>query len=89
MPHSDEVLAFTISKNQSQVLSFRDPFIGPHRALKFGKLMKPPAMQAGLVSRKMTFRDIFTWPLTGSLFGLVLIDCRGISGRMGPVGKTA
>ena len=64
-------------------------FIRPHRALKFGQLMKTPAMQAGLVSRKLTFRDIFTWPLTGSLFVLVLVDCSTESCRMEQVGKAA
>ena len=35
-------------------------FIRPHMALKFGKETRTPAMQAGIVSRKLTFRDIFT-----------------------------
>jgi len=35
-------------------------FIRPHSALKFGKEIRTPAMQAGIVSRKLTFRDIFT-----------------------------
>ncbi len=34
-------------------------FIRPHMALKFGRLFKTPAMQAGLTSRPLTFRDIF------------------------------
>jgi IS1 family transposase len=34
-------------------------FIRPHRALKFGKNTRTPAMQAGLVSRRLRFRDIF------------------------------
>ena len=62
-------------------------FIRPYRALKFGRLMKTPAMQAGLVSRKLTLRDIFTWPLTGSLFVVVLVDCLTESCRMGAVRK--
>ena len=32
----------------------------PHRALKFGKQMLTPAMQAGIVSKRLTFRHIFT-----------------------------
>ena len=32
----------------------------PHRALKFGKDTLTPAMQAGLVSKRLTFREIFT-----------------------------
>jgi len=35
-------------------------FIRPHMALKFGKEIRTPAMQAGIVSHKLTFRDIFT-----------------------------
>jgi len=35
-------------------------FIRPHLALKFGKDIRTPAMQAGIVSYKLTFRDIFT-----------------------------
>ena len=35
-------------------------FIRPHRALKFGPEVRTPAMQAGLVDRKLTFRDVFT-----------------------------
>jgi transposase InsO family protein len=34
-------------------------FIRPHRALKFGKVIRTPAMQAGLVARRLRFRDIF------------------------------
>ena len=35
-------------------------FIRPHSALKFGKEIRTPAMQAGIVARKLSFRDIFT-----------------------------
>ncbi len=36
-------------------------FIRPHMALKFGKETRTPAIQAGIVSKKLSFRDIFTW----------------------------
>jgi len=36
-------------------------FIRPHRALKFGKLVKTPAMQAGICQRKLSFREIFAF----------------------------
>ena len=62
-------------------------FVRPHSALKFGKLTKTPAMQAGLVSRKLTFRDIFTWPLMSSLFMLVLFDYWEAWSRMESVRK--
>ena len=35
-------------------------FIRPHRGLKFGKEFRTPAMQAGLVPERLSFRDIFT-----------------------------
>ena len=35
-------------------------FLRPHRALKFGREGRTPAMQAGLTKKRMTFRDVFT-----------------------------
>ena len=35
-------------------------FVRPHMALKFGKMVKTPAMQAGLVTKRLSFREIFT-----------------------------
>ena len=35
-------------------------FVRPHRALRFGRETRTPAMQAGLVSTRMPWRDIFT-----------------------------
>jgi transposase-like protein/IS1 family transposase len=35
-------------------------FLRPHRALKFGRQVRTPAMQAGLTKQPLTFRDIFT-----------------------------
>jgi hypothetical protein len=34
-------------------------FIRPHKALKFGREVRTPAMQGGLTRRQLTFRDIF------------------------------
>ncbi|MFT7487524.1 MAG: hypothetical protein ACI9F9_003385 [Candidatus Paceibacteria bacterium] len=34
-------------------------FCRPHSSLKFGKVVRTPAMQAGLASTKLKFRDIF------------------------------
>ena len=34
-------------------------FVRPHMALRFGPEVRTPAMQAGLVGRKLTFRDVF------------------------------
>jgi IS1 family transposase len=36
-------------------------FVRPHLALKFGRVCKTPAMQAGLMKRPLSFRDIFGW----------------------------
>jgi len=35
-------------------------FIRPHQALKFGQEVRTPAMQAGLTTRRLSFRDVFT-----------------------------
>ena len=35
-------------------------FIRPHRALRFGRETRTPAMQAGLASQRLALRDIFT-----------------------------
>ena len=35
-------------------------FIRPHRALKFGRAVRTPAMQAGLTRRRLTLREIFS-----------------------------
>ena len=37
-------------------------FLRPHRALKFGSETRTPAMQAGLTSWRLTFRNIFSSP---------------------------
>ncbi len=35
-------------------------FIRPHRALRFGRELRTPAMLAGLATRQLSFREIFT-----------------------------
>jgi hypothetical protein len=35
-------------------------FVRPHRALKFGREVRTPAMQAGLTRRRLTLKDIFS-----------------------------
>ena len=35
-------------------------FVRPHRALKFGRQVRTPAQQAGLVKRAMTWREVFS-----------------------------
>ena len=43
-------------------------FLRPHRSLKFGSEMRTPAIQAGLTSRRLTFREISS--STGVLLAL-------------------
>ena len=35
-------------------------FIRPHRALEFGREVRTPALQAGLTTRRLTFREVFS-----------------------------
>jgi len=46
-------------KENLELLRCHYNFIRPHMALKFGRMFKTPAMQAGLTSRPLTFREIF------------------------------
>ena len=43
-----------------ELLRFHYNFVRPHRALKFGRETRTPAMQAGLASKRLTLSDIFT-----------------------------
>jgi hypothetical protein len=42
-----------------EVLRHDYDFVRPHRALKFGKEMRTPGVQAGLAQRPLTLRDVF------------------------------
>ena len=42
-------------------------FVRPHRALKFGKITRTPAMQAGLATKALTFREIFLVAMVAAL----------------------
>jgi IS1 family transposase len=48
-------------------------FIRPHRALKFGRETRTPAMQAGLVSAPMNWSDIFKVPAPLSVFSVAVV----------------
>ncbi len=54
-----------------ELLRFHYNFCRPPSALKFGSVTKTPAMQAGLASRKLAFRDIFTAQVGPVWFTLV------------------
>jgi len=65
-------------REQLELLRCYYNFIRPHMALKFGRLTKTPAMQAGLVDRRLTFRQVFTSEIAGKSFAvLVVLACRG------------
>ena len=48
-------------------------FLRPHRALKFGKTLRTPAMQAGLAKKRLSFRDVFTSRAAFFLFVLMMV----------------
>jgi len=51
-------------------------FIRPHRGLKFGRELRTPAMQAGLASRWLTFREVFTSVARMLLYVQIVLDFR-------------
>ena len=48
-------------------------FLRPHSALKFGTTVRTPVMQAGLVNRCLSFRDLFTSQAAFLLFVLIVV----------------
>ena len=56
-------------------------FVRPHGALKFGCEIRTPAMQAGLATRRLTFREVFLCqpPSPLVLVGIGAIACAGPS----------
>ena len=54
-------------------------FVRPHRALRFGRETRTPAMQAGLVKRRLTLREIFvcTWTSVSILIAYDVIAFGG------------
>jgi len=49
-------------------------FVRPHGGLRFGRVLRTPAMQAGLVSRQLAFREVFTSAAAILLCVLIVID---------------
>jgi transposase InsO family protein len=47
-------------------------FIRPHSALKYGNEIWTPAVQAGLTSRRLTFRQVFLAAIASSIFVFIL-----------------
>ena len=48
-------------------------FVRPHRALKFGRDVRTPAIQAGLTRRRLTLREIFTSEMVFLASGEIVI----------------
>ena len=62
---TDEIRTFIQNKQYvtSKTISLFKTYyncVRPHQALKFGKETRTPAQQAGLVSKRLTLREIFT-----------------------------
>jgi IS1 family transposase len=57
-------------------------FVRPHRALKFGREVRTPAMQAGLVSKRLSLREIFLAEPRRILFIVVFLDLALDAGRV-------
>ena len=51
--------------------------IRPHRALKFGRETRTPAMHAGLVNAPMNWSDIFTAPAALYAFHVAVVRVPG------------
>ena len=47
-------------RSHVELVRCHDNFVRPHRALRFGRETRTPAMQAGLVSTRLALSDIFT-----------------------------
>ena len=46
-------------------------FVRPHSALRFGKVTRTPAVQAGLAKKRLSFRDILTAHDAAARFAVV------------------
>ena len=64
-------------------------FIRPHRALKFGSEIRTPAMQAGLVSKRLSFREVFVAVPERILFVIIFINITAESHGVREPGMTA
>ena len=62
--------------DQLELLRCYYNFIRPHGGLKLARETRTPAMQAGLVDRKLTFRDVFTAVATFLLLVVLAIRVR-------------
>ena len=51
-------------------------FVRPHGTLKFGREVRTPAMQAGLATRRLTFREVCVCQPPSLLISIGAITCR-------------
>jgi hypothetical protein len=56
-----------------EILRCHYNFVRPHRALKFGREIRTPAMQAGLASRRLTFREVFVCSRASLLVTMITV----------------
>jgi hypothetical protein len=57
-------------------------FIQTHRALKFEPEVRTPAMQAGLATKRLSFREVFMAVLERILFVIIFIYAKVDLGRV-------
>ena len=62
-------------------------FVRPHRALRFGRETRTPAMQAGITTRRLTFREVFACTIT--LFWVYADSCGLKTAFLGNGGRNA
>ena len=58
--------------DQLELLRCHYNFMRPHRSLQFGNVVRTPAMQTGLASKRLTFRMVFHSLNAGAVFFLVV-----------------
>jgi transposase-like protein/IS1 family transposase len=68
-------------EDQLELLRCYYNFMRPHRSLKFGKVTRTPAMQAGLESRRLSFRMLFLAGAGVFVLVLIVIDFGGCIAR--------
>ena len=61
---------------QMALLTTYYDFVRPHMALKFGKTLRTPAMQAGLTKKRLSFREVFTSRSAFFLIVLIVVVAR-------------
>ncbi len=72
LPLQPMTITLSLPSEVQDLLQLHYNFMRPHLALRFGAEVRTPAMQAGRVHRKLSFRDVFAMSLILFLWGLVL-----------------